>query len=259
MTFYLSSDSGGFILSSNKYYSIYLQLKQRIISDDYQEGDLLPSENALAKEYGVSRETIRKSLDYLSQDGLIQKKQGLGSIVLNPSLFDFPISGLTSFKELSDAQEMDSKTILLRNETMLVDDELSAKIHVPVGTEVTAIERIRQVDGQRVIYDYDYLNTDLVGDIPSERLTDSLYDYLENELQLPISFANKEIVVESVTASDREHMDLRAEDNHLVVIRSHVYLEDTTYFQFSESRHRVDRFRFIDFSRRKHSLEERHY
>ena len=63
----------------------------------YKEGDLLPSENALSKEYTVSRETIRKSLDYLSQDGLIQKKQGLGSIVLNPTLVSFPISGLTSF------------------------------------------------------------------------------------------------------------------------------------------------------------------
>lgn len=258
MTF-LCLHTGGTTLSTNKYYDIYLQLKQKIITDEYMEGDLLPSENALAKEFGVSRETIRKSLDYLSQDGLIQKKQGLGSIVLNPSLFNFPISGLISFKELSDAQQMKSQTLLVRNEKIAVDEELHAKIHMPVGAEVRAIERVRQIDGQRVIYDYDYLNSNLVGDIPSERLTDSLYDYLENDLNLPISFANKEILVENATEKDRKHLDLRAEDNHLVVIRSHVYLEDATYFQFSESRHRVDRFRFIDFSRRKHSLEEHRF
>lgn len=229
------------------------------MTKEYIEGELLPSENALAKEYGVSRETIRKSLDYLSQDGLIQKKQGLGSIVLNPTLFNFPISGLTSFKELSDTQEMNSKTILLRNEVITVDEELHKKIHVPIGKEIIAIERIRQIDQQNVIYDLDYLNREITGDIPSERLEISLYDYLENDLNLDISFANKEILVENVTEKDRMYLDLRDEDNHLVVISSHVYLEDARYFQYSESRHRVDRFRFVDFSRRQHSLEERRF
>lgn len=68
--------SGGVFLTKNKYYDIYLNLKQKIMDEVYPEGELLPSENALSKEYGVSRETIRKSLDYLSQDGLIQKRQG---------------------------------------------------------------------------------------------------------------------------------------------------------------------------------------
>lgn len=222
----------------------------------YQEGDLLPSENALSKEFEVSRETIRKSLDYLSQDGLIQKKQGLGSIVLNPTLFSFPISGLTSFKELSEAQGMKSKTILIRNERIQVDKELHKRLNLPIGIEIIAIERVREIDGQRVIYDYDFLNPEVTGDIPDDCLEDSLYDYLENEIKLPISFANKEIVIEDVTERDRKYLDLRDEDNHLVVISSHVYLEDAKYFQYSESRHRVDRFRFVDFSRRQHSLEE---
>lgn len=222
----------------------------------YKEGDLLPSENALSKEYIVSRETIRKSLDYLSQDGLIQKKQGLGSIVLNPTLVSFPISGLTSFKELSDTQGMQTKTILIKNERIRIDEELHKKLNLPIGAEVIAIERVREIDGQHVIYDYDYLNPAITGDIPDEELEKSLYAYLETELKLPISFASKEILVESVTENDRKHLDLRDEDNHLVVISSHVYLEDARYFQCSVSRHRVDRFRFVDFSRRQHSLEE---
>lgn len=246
-------------MSTNKYYEIYLKLKQNILNEKYPEGQLLPSENSLAKDYKVSRETIRKSLDYLSQDGLIQKKQGLGSIVLNPSLFSFPISGLTSFKELSDTQEMDSKTIVLRNERIKVDEALQKKLDLPLGNEVLAIERVRQIDGQRVIYDYDYLNPEITGVIPNEELENSLYTYLENNQDLTIAFANKEIIVENVTKSDRSNLDLRDEDNHLVVISSHVYLEDARYFQFSESRHRVDRFRFIDFSRRQHSLNEHNF
>lgn len=229
------------------------------MEEKYEESELLPSENALAKEYSVSRETIRKALDYLSQDGLIQKKQGKGSIVLNPRLFNFPISGLTSFKELSDSQQMKAQTILLSNRIIKVDEQLNKKVNWPLGSEVIAIERVRKIDEQRVIFDTDYLDPKITGEIPDERLENSLYDYLENNLQLPIAFANKEILVENVTEEDRHYMDLRDEDNHLVVIRSAVYLEDARYFQFSESRHRVDRFRFVDFSRRQHTLDERDF
>lgn len=242
-------------MSTNKYYQIYLNLKNKILNHEFNEGELLPSENELATHYSVSRETIRKALDYLSQDGLIQKKQGKGSIVLNQKIFSFPISGLTSFKELADTQNMNAQTVLLRKDVIEFDQELEKKIKVTDWNDVLAIERIREIDGQRVIFDYDYLNPEIVGDIPNNRLEISLYDYLENELQLPIAFANKEIVVENVTEKDREQLDLRDEDNHLVVIRSHVYLEDARCFQFSESRHRVDKFRFLDFSRRQHSLD----
>jgi GntR family transcriptional regulator, trehalose operon transcriptional repressor len=36
----------------------------------------------------------------------------------------------------------------------------------------------------------------------------------------------------------------------VVVIRSQVYLDDANLFQFTESRHRPDKFRFVDFARR---------
>lgn len=250
---------GGVFLTKSKYYDIYLQLKQKIMEGVYEETELLPSENAMAKEYSVSRETIRKALDYLSQDGLIQKKQGKGSIVLNPRLFNFPISGLTSFKELSDSQRMQAETFLISNERIKVDDSLQKQVMWPLDKEVIAIERIREIDGQKVIFDTDYLDPKITGEISNERLENSLYDYLENDLKLPIAFANKEILVENVTEKDRTYMDLRDEDNHLVVIRSAVYLEDARFFQFSESRHRVDRFRFVDFSRRQHTLDERDF
>lgn len=239
----------------NKYYNIYLKLKADILNGDFKEGDLLPSENDLAALHSVSRETIRKALDYLSKDGLIQKIRGKGSMVLNQKVFNFPISGLTSFKELAEAQSMDAKTILLTNEAIQTTQELLDQVKIPEWGETLVIERIRQVDGQNIILDYDYLDAELIGSIPDNRLEQSLYDYLEKDLGLIISFANKEIVVENVTEKDRQHLDLREDDHHLVVIRSHVYLDDAQCFQYSESRHRLDKFRFMDFSRRKHSLE----
>lgn len=56
--------------------------------------------------------------------------------------------------------------------------------------------------------------------------------------------------MEEPTAEDRELLDLEGFHN-VVVVRSQVYLEDASQFQYTESRHRPDKFRFVDFARRR--------
>ena len=60
---------------------VYNMLYSDITNGQYQDGDLLPSEAALTDKFGVSRHTLRMALAILSEDGLIQKHQGKGSIV----------------------------------------------------------------------------------------------------------------------------------------------------------------------------------
>ena len=86
----------------NKFKEIFADLEQKILNGVYPANTLLPSESQMMEKYHVSRETVRKALSLLRNAGYIQKKQGKGSIVLDLHRFDFPISGLTSFKELQD-------------------------------------------------------------------------------------------------------------------------------------------------------------
>ncbi|MNR28730.1 Trehalose operon transcriptional repressor [compost metagenome] len=55
--------------------------------------------------------------------------------------------------------------------------------------------------------------------------------------------------MEEAAEDDRRLMDLKGL-SHVVVVRNFVYLEDTTLFQYTESRHRLDKFQFVDFARR---------
>jgi len=56
-------------------------LRSEIRSGRLVVGDLLPSEHELAGEHGVSRETARRSLTMLADEGLITRRRGVGSIV----------------------------------------------------------------------------------------------------------------------------------------------------------------------------------
>lgn len=49
----------------NKFKEIFLDLEQKILSNEYPPHSLLPSENQLIKMYSVSRETVRKALNLL--------------------------------------------------------------------------------------------------------------------------------------------------------------------------------------------------
>lgn len=234
----------------NKFNEIFLDLEQKILTNDYPAHTLLPSENQLIKIYGVSRETIRKALNLLLNAGYIQKKQGKGSIVLDLNRFDFPISGLTSYKELQETQRIPSKTIVRLLEEVPVTEKLNEKTQWKIGDPTWKLIRQREIDGEVVILDKDYLLQAVVPQLPLERAEDSIYAYFEEELGLEIGYAQKEITVEAVTQEMQELMTLHG-DSHVVVVRSLVYLENTVCFEYTESIHRLDKFRFVEFARRR--------
>ena len=76
-----------------------------------------------------------------------------------------------------------------------------------------------------------------------------LYNYIENELGLKISFARKEFTVVKATEEEKNLLDMHEYDL-LVCVKSYTYLEDASLFQYTISKHRPDKFRFVDFARR---------
>ncbi|MFJ5623047.1 trehalose operon repressor [Peribacillus loiseleuriae] len=237
-------------MKHNKFMKIYENIASQIRDGRIEGGALLPSENELADSYAASRETIRKALKMLSEDGYIHKVQGKGSIVLDVSKFDFPISGLVSFKELSKKMGQRAKTFVEELEKVKPNHDLSDKMKLGKDELFWKVNRVREIDGERIILDKDFLLEKYVPSLTKEICQDSIYEYLEGELGLTISFAKKEITIEEPSKEDRRYLDLEGFHN-IVVVKNYVYLDDASMIQYTESRHRPDKFRFVDFARRK--------
>ncbi|WP_182201418.1 trehalose operon repressor [Paraliobacillus salinarum] len=235
----------------NKYLVIYQEIASEIDQGKWQAGELLPSENEFKELYHTSRETIRKALNLLSQNGYIQKVRGKGSIVIPRNKYDFPVSGLVSFKELAEKMGTKPKTTVHQLSLIKPTTFIRKQLQVSTEQEVWEVLRVRDLEGDKIILDKDYLVKDNVPQLTEEICADSIYAYLEGELGLTISFAKKEITVEEPTKEDRELLDIEGYSN-IVVIKNYVYLDNATLFQYTESRHRPDRFRFVDFARRHH-------
>ena len=65
---------------------VYLLLRDEILRGDHAAGTALPGELRLAEAHGVSRVTIRRALDALAADGLIERRAGSGTTVARPAM-----------------------------------------------------------------------------------------------------------------------------------------------------------------------------
>ncbi|WP_428910724.1 trehalose operon repressor [Niallia sp. Krafla_26] len=237
-------------MRKNKFVKIKEDLAEKIRNQHFQEGDLLPSENELVDLYSASRETIRKALNMLSEDGYIHKVQGKGSIVLDVSRFDFPISGLVSFKELAPKMGNRAKTHVVEFEKEMASSDVMNKLKMDDEESIWHVYRVREIDGARIILDKDFIIEKYAPSLTKEICQDSIYQYIEEVVGLTISFAKKEITIEVPTEEDQRYLDLDG-FHSVVVVKNYVFLDDATQFQYTESRHRPDKFRFVDFARRK--------
>lgn len=233
----------------NKYTDIYNKIAEQIRQGQFGPGTKLASEHELMKQFDTSRETIRKALNQLAQNGFIQKIQGKGSIVLDAVKFDLPFSELLSFKESAEKMDKHSRTHVEELNLEIATDEICNKLQIPFGSVVWKVHRVREIDGERIILDKDYLNSSYVKHLSKEICENSIYHYIEQELDMVISFAKKEIVVEDPQEEDFRLLEMNGHTN-VVVVRKYVYFDDTTLFQYTESRHRPDKFNYVDFARR---------
>ena len=128
----------------------------------YAVGDTLPGEFELMKQFSVSRDTVRKALQLLAQNGYIQKSQGRGSIVLDFNRFDFPLSGVISFKEVASAMHEPVSTEVICFEKIHPDARIASILQMRSEEEVWFIQRVRRISNEAVILDTDILNAEII-------------------------------------------------------------------------------------------------
>ncbi|SET03322.1 trehalose operon repressor [Thorsellia anophelis] len=244
-----------------KYQKIYDYLLEKIHRKHFRPGELLPSEGALMSEFEASRDTIRKTLNLLQTQGYIQKINGKGSVVLDKAPIELSFSGIRSFKEVALAlpdTKIETKLITFQTKidttNILAIAEFLDKLKVQntngLLPKVTYVERLRCINEESIILDEDYLNAEIITDLTEKAAEDSLYSYIEDEMRLVIGYTHREITVIPATERDKSLLDMQQFD-FLICVTSYTYLDDTRLFQFTRSKHRPDKFKFVDFARRK--------
>ncbi|MBU7568760.1 trehalose operon repressor [Weissella hellenica] len=231
-----------------KYQKIYQDLLKDLHNQVYLPGDFLPSDGKLVMRYKVSRETVRKAVKSLVNDGYVQRLPGKGSVVLDRKHFVFPVSTLESYREMVSQANLNAS-----NDVISIEPDVEIPENLTLSESsilATLVERRRRVDGEATVLDYDYVNQETVATVPYDAAQNSLFDYFENQLGLQIDYAIKRMTVEKSNLRDRQLLQVD-EKMAMVVIRSETRLADNRILSYTESRHRADRFTSVEFARRR--------
>jgi len=128
----------------HKYAIIVHSLQARIDRGTYPVGSLLPSEAQLVREFGASRSTVVRALDYLRQAGWLHGQQGRGRIVLGrpaPPMPPLP----DRIRRMLDAEAADIS--LLRVGPTSASPRMAAVLALPAGSRLVARRRLVTGDG----------------------------------------------------------------------------------------------------------------
>ena len=238
-------------MTQKKFITIYETLRADIIESRISYGTQLPSEYELVETYDASRETVRKALNLLVRDGMIQKIRGKGSVVIYQGLTEFPFADLTSFREVQQGLALQHETEVKVLERIHAGDVPRVKeaLNVTQSTVLWHVIRTRKINDKVKIIDEDYLIEAIVPGLTLDIVKTSLYAYVENVLGLDISYSNKSITFEVFGELEYE-MFGDVTPPYTATVRGIVHLKDTTQFQYNISRHLATEFKFKDFSRR---------
>jgi len=234
-----------------KYDKIYKDLKSKIESGEYALQDLIPSETVLCKQFECSRNTIRRAINSLADKGYVQSIHGKGvRVIYQPlSRSTYSFQSIESFKETAVREEKNVTTKILLFTELVVDEKISNRTNFPMGIDIYYIQRLRYFDGHPFILDHNYFRKDIVKFLSEEIAEKSIYEHIENTMDVQIATTKRSITVERITELDEKYLELN-DANCVAVVSNHTYNNEGIIFEYTQSRHCPDNFVFRDNARR---------
>lgn len=136
------------------YQQLYNEIKRAVDTGVYKSGEQIPPEDKLREMYGISRITVRKALEKLTEDKILVKRHGKGTFVSQTEYVETSEAG-GSFTKSCLLMNAVPSTRILRQEYQKADKNISEILQTK-NEEILLIERLRCIDGVPVILERDY-------------------------------------------------------------------------------------------------------
>jgi GntR family transcriptional regulator len=183
----------------------YRQLKDGLtgaIRDQTLSGGVrLPSEREFCEYFGISRLTVRRALNDLTNSGFLYSQPGKGTFVSHPKVEQ----GTHQLMGLSADMRKRGHAItsqVLNLAIMPARPRIAQQMNLTPGDEVVLLERLRSLDDEPLAIERCYLNHRYCQGISEYDLSKSLYALLRDTYMLKIARAGQ--TYEAVPAGERE-------------------------------------------------------
>lgn len=173
------------------HYQIEQLLRELIKEKEYVNGKLLPGEVELSRKFNTSRNTVRQAINKLVSEGLVVRKKGVGTMVLQHQLYTKVSNWFSFTKELQD-RGMKVKNYCIKYQRVVPPLEVALFFKVSNKSEVFKLERLRGNEKLPFVYFISYFNPkiDLSG---KEDFSIPLYEMLEKQYHINAKYSHEEL------------------------------------------------------------------
>jgi GntR family transcriptional regulator len=206
------------------YRQVYDFLVRQIAEGAWRPAEALPSEQALAAKLRVSQGTVRKALDALAVEKLIERRQGKGTYVAEHT------QERAMFRFFRLAEPGGERTVPTSEDESVRrrrarPDEVR-KLHLKKGAQVAEIVRTRLIGGQPAVIERIVVPLALFPDVDRRQpLPNALYALFQQEYGVNIVSAEEELRADAATREDCRRLNLKPGSPLLQIERVAVALD----------------------------------
>jgi GntR family transcriptional regulator len=208
-------------------------------------GNRLPAEPELAKKMRVSRATLREGMRTFEGQGLIRRRQGVGTFVVPQSkVIEAGLEVLESIERRANRIGLKVSMGALEVKDFLAQVEEAEKLQVDEGTRLISISRVIYTENRPVAYLTDILPP---GALTEEDLkkgfTGSVLDFLLNKNKIRLDKSFTDIQAVAATSYIAKKLEIQRGDV-LLMFAARLYSEAGKIVDFSNSYFLPGYFRF---------------
>ena len=198
----------------------------------------IPSERELMTTYDVSRATVRKAIDGLVADGLLQRIHGRGTFVARPRLESR--LHLASFSQDMRRRGLTPSTRLLNVELDRPPAEVAAALELDADAQAWKLDRVRLADDQPIALENGWYPKALLPGLDRHDLGGSLYELFSGVFDLTIDSAEQTLWGEAADGGVASRLD--APVNTPLLVFRRVSKAAGRPLEYVVSRYRGDRY-----------------
>jgi GntR family transcriptional regulator len=213
-----------------------LQAQLAEMIDSLPPESRLPSEPYLARQLGVSRATLREAMRAFEGQGLIRRRQGVGTfVVAKVPVIDSGLEVLESIETLAQRMDLPVKMGELSVETVPASPEAAEALGLPENGELTQVRRVIYTDSRPIAYLEDNLPVDVLNRTDLETgFKGSVLDLLLQRGDPKL--AHSRTVIRAIGAAPEVARALQVQrDDVLLYFIAKLYTDDGRVIDYSHS------------------------
>ena len=202
----------------SRYAALAAALRQRVVDGEWPPGTALPAETRLATEHGVALGTLRRALEMLAEQGLIERRHGKGTFVRG----GLPGAPMLRFFRFGAGEGEVPRSRILSRQTVAASAEVARRLGIGRGEAVLRLQRLRSLDGQPRLLEDIWLPLPLFEpllELPTADWGDLLYPLFADRCGVAITRATDEISFAPLTAAQARSLALSAGHPGVAVTR----------------------------------------